>query len=525
MPLFILGLFCGSFLLFVLYIAWNDRRISDLPQNASFFSPNRVTPAEVISTAARLAKEPPISIKDQIPPKTGRRYIVVGGGGFLGGWIVSQLLDRGEDPRKIRILDISPSSRKDFMTGPATQVQFFKVDMSNRAAVDAAFKAPWPQIGLDGECSEPELTVFQTAANIRFYERHPKLVDRSTRVNVQGTQNIIDSARAVGASVLVYTSSGSICVRRSRFWLWPWEREPPFFVQVINDVDDSVFPKRHDQFFSNYAASKKQAEQLVRLADKSTTTTMGCDGKQGVLRTGCLRPGNGIFGPGDMLCHSYLRRSTNPTWISNTLQSFTYVENCACAHLCYEQRLIELSHKSCKNPDIGGDAFVVADPGPPATYGDVYETMETLTEGDTHFTSLSATTMLLVSHLIECYHLTREVLGVSFPLLQKIIPPIKGDIINLQPSLFALTQVHLVFDDSRARLPPEKGGLGYRGAWTTIEGLHRTYEEHRKGFDNNHNSGSGGVSLGFKFRRKIRKGHRGVADPPRNVPVEVGAAN
>lgn len=385
------------------------------------------------------------------------------------------------------------------------------MDITDSAAVHAAFKAPWPK-----SSDEPtELTVFHTAANIRFYERHPALLDRSARVNVQGTQNVVDAAQAVGAGVLVFTSSGSVGIRRSRFWLWPWEREPPFVVQVINDVDDALFPKQHDQFFSNYAVTKVHAERIVRAADKTPTAPGG------TLRTGCLRPGNGIYGPGDMICHSYLRRSSNPTWIPNIVQSFTYVENCACAHLCYERRLIDLSRPSCKNPDIGGQAFVITDPGPPVTLGDIYTTLETLTDGETRFPRVSPTVMLLLSHLVELYHLTREVLGAKIPFIQKMLSPVLGDIINLQPSLFALMQVHLIFDDSRARLSPEKGGLGYQGSWTTIQGVHRTYREHVKGFDSKHNSGTGGVTLDFKlFNRQAQKGHK-IVELPLKAPAEV----
>jgi len=221
-----------------------------------------------------------------------------------------------------------------------------------------------------------------------------------------------------------------------------------------------------------------------------------------------------------MFCHAYLKRKSNPTWVANTLQSFTYVENCAYAHLCYERRLIDLAQRSCKNPDIGGQSFVIADPGPPMTLGDAYTILETLTDGQTHFTRVSATAMLILSHLVEFYYITREVFGAKIPLLRKVMPPISGDIINLQPSLFSLMQVHLVFDDSRARLSPEKGGLGYQGVWTTVQGLHRTYREHKKGFNNDHNAGTGGVSLDFKLFRGKQKS----IDLPLKVPAEVATA-
>lgn len=196
-------------------------------------------------------------------------------------------------------------------------VAFFRVDISDPDAVAAAFKAPWP-----GSEGQEETTIFHTAANIRFYERHPDLVHRSAVVNVNGTGNIIRSARSIGASALIYTSSGSVALRRSRFWLWPWEAEPPHFVQIMGD-DDKILPRAHEEFFSNYAVTKLQAEKMVREADGSAS------GK-GIMKTGCLRPGNGVYGPGgDILCGAYLVRKNNPTWIPNIMQSFLYVENCS----------------------------------------------------------------------------------------------------------------------------------------------------------------------------------------------------
>ncbi|KAE9396471.1 NAD(P)-binding protein [Gymnopus androsaceus JB14] len=377
---------------------WNK---SHIPRRALDFSPKRCTPEDVSALAKQLGSKQPIDIIAQIPPKTGRRYIVVGGAGFLGGWIVVQLLRRGEDPRCIRVLDIRLPVRHDLKFGVGKDVHYIQVDVSNAEAVQKAFTAPWPE----GSSTSSPISIFHTAANIRFYERSASLIPNSTRVNVDGTQNIIDSARSIGASTLVYTSSGSVGVHSSRFLLRPWQSEPEHFVQAINDDDN---------------------QKRVRASDK-------LESGSGTLRTGCIRPGNGVFGPGgDMLCGAYLVRQFNPTWISNIVSHF---------------RL----RGEFSNPDIGGQSFTIADPGVPPTYGDVYRTLETLSNGQTYF--------------------------------PEFIPPINGDLVNLQPSLFNLTMVHLIFDDSRARLPPEKGGLGYKGAWTTLEGLHKTYEEHVKGMN------------------------------------------
>ncbi|KAF7300571.1 3-beta hydroxysteroid dehydrogenase isomerase family [Mycena chlorophos] len=482
-----------------LYVWRNDRCLVQLPPEAEFVSPHRTTAEDVRNTSARLLASP-ISIADQIPPRTGRRNDLVDDFLPFSSWV---LLERGEDPRRIRVLDIRLPSRPDLKTGKVVDVQFMQVDISDRAAVDAAFHAPWP----DSDASpQPETTVFHTAANIRFFEKSEALMPASARVNIQGTQNIIDAARAIGASAMVYTSSGSVSVRRTRFLLWPWENEPRFFIQPI-DEDEGIIPKQHDQFFSNYAASKIQAERRVREAD-------GSKSGKGVLRTGSLRPGNGIYGPGgDMLCGAYLVRKVNPTWCNSIIQNFVYVENGALAHLLYEERLIELANGST-NPDIGGKAFVVADPGRPPTYGDVYLTLTTLMDGETVFPMMSPTLMILISHLIEWYYLLSK---SSF--LAKYLPPVSGDIVNLQPSLFNLVSVNLVFDDSRARLPPEKGGLGYKGGWTTMEGLHKTVEEHKKGGLASHQrSDVAGISLGFG----LGKAQRGVAKVNEKVKEKVG---
>ena len=66
-------------LLLVLYIYWNDRRLIQLPPRALYFSPKRHTAADIHAEAERLASSPPIDDTNKIPPRTGRRYIVVGG--------------------------------------------------------------------------------------------------------------------------------------------------------------------------------------------------------------------------------------------------------------------------------------------------------------------------------------------------------------------------------------------------------------------------------------------------------------
>src|SRR6267142_1290236 len=434
--------------------------------------------------------------------------------GFLGGCIVRHLLERGEHPKQIRVLDIRAPTRPDLTTGLAKDIDFRLVDISDREQVQAAFDAPWPlaepghdqdrgPIDNDSDLNSrrdedpiaPELsadiTVFHTAANIRFYERDPRLLHLSDKVNVEGTQNVLEAARAAGVSVLIYTSSASVAVRRTRLWLWPWEKRPAFWVQTLEDDDDGRLPRRHEEMFSNYAASKIKAERLVRAADRTplaaSVAKKGSQGQgqgQGLLRTGCLRPGNGIYGTGgDILCGAYLARQVNPSWAQDILQNFIYVENASLAHFCYEQRLVEKARGST-SPDIGGQAFTVVDAGPPVTYGDIYTVLTTLTDGRTVFPRLSVTAMLMLAHVLERLYLLRSfATSSSSPVIRRLgqlVPGLTENLVNLQPSLFSLTIVHLIWDDSRARMSPDKGGLGYAPQWTTLAALCKLVAEHKK---------------------------------------------
>ncbi len=67
-----------SFLGILAYIHDNDRKLKAIPARAAQFSPNRWSPKDVERMASECELATP-SIDDQLPPKTGRRYIVVGG--------------------------------------------------------------------------------------------------------------------------------------------------------------------------------------------------------------------------------------------------------------------------------------------------------------------------------------------------------------------------------------------------------------------------------------------------------------
>ncbi|KZV80891.1 NAD(P)-binding protein [Exidia glandulosa HHB12029] len=461
----------------VLYLQHVGRAIAYVPPEALAASPKRFTDDEILETVRQLQAKP-IDVRPCLGPRTGRRYIVVGGSGFVGQWMVLHLLARGEDALRIRILDLRAPSRKEFVSadGVAHRVEFIQTDITDPASVQAAFNAPW----LEGATAlQHGLTVFHAASLLRYIERAEFLLPPVTAINVRGTENVIAAARAAGATVLVYTSSGSVGVRAASLWVAPWQSKPANYFQQLDDRDLN-FPTRHTDFFANYAVTKAQAEKLVKDANA-----------QGGLHTASVRPSNGVYGSGgDSLADAYLYRETNPTWIEQIIQNSIYGENCSIAHLQAESAL--LSH-----PDkVGGNAYYITDPNPPIAYGDMYRVLSLLSGGRVTFPPVPAGFLLAFAHVIEFFHLLRaRVMALGIHL-----PPIPGELVLLQPSTFALTTLHLVFDDSRARKSPEEGGIGYRAPFTTMQGLCWTallHEERRKSGDTKReiNTGMGGSHI------------------------------
>jgi len=95
------------------------------------------------------------------------------------------------------------------------------------------------------------------------------------------------------------------------------------------------------------------------------------------------------------------------------------------------------------------------------TYGDVYLLLSTLAHPSTpvSFPVVPPLLFLLMAYIIETYVVLRH---RYFPFL----PKIADDLEPLQPSMLSVSTLHLVYDDSRARIE-----LGYSPKMGTLEGL------------------------------------------------------
>ncbi len=218
------------------------------------------------------------------------KALVTGGGGFLGLYIVEQLLAAGHQVRVI--------SRGVHSALQQLNVEFMQGDLRDAATAEAA-------------CQGVE-SVFHVAAVPGIWGPWKEFYG----VNTLGTRNVIAGCRRHGVRRLIFTSSPSVVFDGTD--------------QI--DADESLpYPSR---WLCHYPHSKALAEQEVLSADDSRG-----------LRTISLRP-HLIWGPRDnhliprLIARAgagKLRRVGDCT----NVVSVAYVENVAAAHLQAERALRE----------------------------------------------------------------------------------------------------------------------------------------------------------------------------------------
>jgi nucleoside-diphosphate-sugar epimerase len=119
-------------------------------------------------------------------------YLVTGGAGFIGSNIVDQLIARGET---VRILDDFSTGREENIQHLADSVEVIRGDIRDRDAVETAVE------GVDYVLHQAALASVQRSID------EPA---ESSEVNIQGTLNLLESARRSSVRRFVYASSSSV---------------------------------------------------------------------------------------------------------------------------------------------------------------------------------------------------------------------------------------------------------------------------------------------------------------------------
>jgi UDP-glucose 4-epimerase len=151
----------------------------------------------------------------------GNRFLVTGGTGFIGSFVVEQLVAEGAD---VAVLDATP--RPENLSGVADKIAVFEGDVRD---VDAVTRA------VEGAAGVFHMAVLPLGPTID----EPRL---GLEVNVVGTFNVLEAATRAGVRKVVFSSASS----------------------VYGDTDDTMDEAHPLGARTMYGASKIAGEYLVR---------------------------------------------------------------------------------------------------------------------------------------------------------------------------------------------------------------------------------------------------------------------
>jgi dihydroflavonol-4-reductase len=151
------------------------------------------------------------------------KCFVTGGTGFLGAHVVRQLVARGD---QVTVM-VRPTSSRRLIEG--LPIKGTVGDISDASSLDGALK------DID--------QLYHVAADYRLWARDPAEIYRG---NVDGTRNVLESARAQGVRRVVYTSTvGCLGLPRD------------------GSPGDETTPVTRDELIGNYKKSKYDAERVA----------------------------------------------------------------------------------------------------------------------------------------------------------------------------------------------------------------------------------------------------------------------
>ena len=258
--------------------------------------------------------------------KTLDSVLVVGGCGFLGHHIVSQIKD-SEPATRLAVLDLR-TERNRFPS-----VSYHDGDISSRTEVKSILEQIRPSVIIH--------TASPHAANV-----HDEALFEE--VNIRGTRNLVACALELGTvKAFVYTSSASVVHDN---------------VSDLVNADETLPVLRVPQQTEYYSHTKGVAEEIVLAANQNNRHMM----------TAALRPA-GIFGEGDLVTVASMVKAAESGKYKfqlgngQNLFDFTYVANLVDAHLLAAKALLE-AHDSAeplpKHLRVDGEAFFITNDDP-----------------------------------------------------------------------------------------------------------------------------------------------------------------
>lgn len=260
-------------------------------------------------------------------PKSLGSVLVIGGCGFLGHHIVSQLLEHYD--AKVSVLDLRTNLNR------FDSVAYYDADITSESAVKDILANVKPAV------------IIHTASP-NFTSDEGKNKPLYKKVNVDGTQNLIDRAGEIGCvKAFVYTSSSSV-IHDS--------------ISPLVNADERWPTLRTPLQREYYSETKAMAEEIVLASNR----------KYKNMLTIAIRPA-GIFGEGDTqvvpgILKAYHGKKTNFQLGDNmNLYDFTYVGNVAYAHILATIALLNthaLPTVPLDHEKVDGEAFIITNGSP-----------------------------------------------------------------------------------------------------------------------------------------------------------------
>ena len=272
------------------------------------------------------------------PRNVSTSVLVVGGCGFLGHHIVSQLL--APSTAHVSVLDLRVTKNR------LPSVTYYSANITSPKAVLSVFMEAKPTIIIH-TASPPVVNDGQSSAQKKVAK------ELFYKVNVEGTRNLIEQAGKIGCvKAFVYTSTASVVHDTVSDLVNADERWPILRAPLQREY---------------YSETKGIAEEIVLHANR----------KYGDMLTVALRPA-GIFGEGDMqftpnLLKAYEKGQTRFQLGENeNLFDTTYVGNVAYAHILAAVALMDTHRLSALPLDyekVDGEAFFITN-GQPVYFWD-----------------------------------------------------------------------------------------------------------------------------------------------------------
>ncbi|KAL8730644.1 MAG: hypothetical protein Q9166_003957 [cf. Caloplaca sp. 2 TL-2023] len=275
--------------------------------------------------------------EDRPPMKSLGSVLIIGGCGFLGSHIVSQLLESYSCT--VSVLDLRTTSNR------YPNVSYHEGNITSLSSLHPILSSIKPTVII--HTASPAFT----SDNKKLHQGKARSLFHS--VNVDGTRNLLELASEIGTvKAFVYTSSSSII----------HDTESP--LKNANENYPVLFSPAQPEY---YAETKALAERLVLAHNRHASSPH--------MLTTSVRPA-GIFGEGDMqvipgMMKALAKKQTKfQLGANDNLFDFTYVGNAAYAHILaaiallttaqnFGTQMVPLDHER-----VDGQAFFITNTQP-----------------------------------------------------------------------------------------------------------------------------------------------------------------